>query len=589
MSSKPATSRVNVGCTVDKIKECEKKKMKCYEETGVCHSLKFFEKKSTSKSLKPVPEVQKKTPSPVQKQEEIETKKTISDFIKELKKYKTAKEAIEKIFNTNKKDVEDAEKAIEKIKELNEKDKELNEKDTENTKSRQGFIYELLWDICIKFNITNFTNKHTEHGTGNFNIFSNFEKIQKHFNEYLKQGYISGNSGGYSDITFRTKQEETDMNYDLNLVSVKYYQNDNKKDITKYDIQKLCTLIDDRKNDNYNSINTLLFVKNKEDFKKICKSANQSSNVLIKYISPHGNYENVYDLQDLEKHYSKLWKILDDFNFLKEKDVNDFKENYLQIYKKKFIPRFHQELFIEKITSLIKKEQKKILVGAIPRSGKTYIMAGTILKDVEDAKGADKKSKTKFNNYLIITPAPNETLKQYYEAFDDYYDFKNNNIVPINVKDVEIDKEAEKIEFKGEVGKHNVFLISKQRLGFRDKEDNDKEDIEIYNKKYIEKLQKNIKDYFGNNKFKFIFFDEAHFGMSTRIAQDIFSELDKKDESYKIYVTATYNKPKQIYNVDDKNIIKWDLQDIRLIKNIKNKKTFYKAYKNLKIKFGNKI
>ena len=45
-----------------------------------------------------------------------------------------------------------------------------------------------------------------------------------------------------------------------------------------------------------------------------------------------------------------------------------------------------------------KKEQKKILVGAIPRSGKTYIMAGTILKDVEDAKGADKKSKTKFNN-----------------------------------------------------------------------------------------------------------------------------------------------------------------------------------------------
>ena len=284
MSSKPATSRVKVGCTKAKIEECEKRNMKCYEETGVCHSLKFFEKKSTSKSLKPAPEVQKKTPSPAQKQEEIKTTKTIHDFIKELKKYKTAKEAIEKIFNTNKKDVEDAEKAIEKIKELNEKDKELNEKDTENTKSRQGFIYELLWDICIKFNITNFTNKHTEHGTGNFNIFSNFVEIKDYINKYLNQGYISGNSGGYSDITFRTKQEETDMNYDLNLVSVKYYQNDNKKDITKYDIQKLCTLIDDRKNDNYNSINTLLFVKNKEDFKKICKSANQSSNVLIKYM-----------------------------------------------------------------------------------------------------------------------------------------------------------------------------------------------------------------------------------------------------------------------------------------------------------------
>ena len=102
--------------------------MKCYEETGVCHSLKFFEKKSTSKSLKPAPEVQKKTPSPVQKQEEIKTDKTIRNFIKELKNYKTAKEAIEKIF----KDDNNADSII----------KELNEKDKENTKSRQGFIYD---------------------------------------------------------------------------------------------------------------------------------------------------------------------------------------------------------------------------------------------------------------------------------------------------------------------------------------------------------------------------------------------------------------------------------------------------------------
>jgi len=71
------------------------------------------------------------------------------------------------------------------------------------------------------------------------------------------------------------------------------------------------------------SINTLLFVKDKEHFKELCKSANKSSNILIKYISPRGNYENVYDIQDLEKYYSKLWKILDDFNFLK--DVHDFK------------------------------------------------------------------------------------------------------------------------------------------------------------------------------------------------------------------------------------------------------------------------
>ena len=145
-------------------------------------------------------------------------------------------------------------------------------------------------------------------------------------------------------------------------------------------------------------------------------------------------------------------------------------------------------------------------------------MAGTILKDVKDSVNVDKKSKTKFNNYLIITPAPNETLKQYYEAFDDYYDFKNNDIVPINVKDVEIGKEAEKIECKGEVGKQNVFLMSKQRLGFRDKEDKDKENSEIYNKiyedkDYIKKIRKNIKRNYGDNKIKFIVFDEEHVEM----------------------------------------------------------------------------
>ena len=162
MSSKPATSRVNVGCTEDKKKECEKKipsklcnpnsksndpNIYCFNNTEINRrKIMDYEQKSTSKSLKPVPEAQQKTPSPVQKQKEIKTDKTIRNFIKELKKYKTAKEAIENIFK-------DDDNAVSIIKELNEKDKE-------NTKSRQGFIYELLWDICIKFNITNFTNKH---------------------------------------------------------------------------------------------------------------------------------------------------------------------------------------------------------------------------------------------------------------------------------------------------------------------------------------------------------------------------------------------------------------------------------------------
>ena len=409
-------------CSAEKIQICISKNKICNTKTGRCIN-KPKTNASAKSNIVTNTTIDNSSSDKVSTSTKkiINTKKTILDFIKELgkKKYKTADEVINNIFN-KKEDDDDAIKVINEIV-IN----EINE--VKNNASKKGYIYELLWDICIKFGITDFTKEKSEHAIGNFNIFHNFKNIKEYINEYLKQGYISSNSGGYSDITFRTKEQNKDTQYNLNLVSVKYIKG---KDIKNYDIQNLCTLIRDRENDDYKSINTLLFVKDKEDFKKICKSANQSSNVLIKYISPNGNYENVYDLSDLEDYYKELMKTLSDYNFLD--NVDEFKEKYLKTYKKKFMPRFHQELFIEKISDLIYKNQKKILVGAIPRSGKTFIMAGTILADVIKHRDEGKKS---FNNYVIITPAPNETLSQYSKAFNDYYDFANNDIVTIDVKD----------------------------------------------------------------------------------------------------------------------------------------------------------
>lgn len=462
--------------------------------------------------------------------------KTVLDFIKELKEYGTATKVIENI----------------------------------DSKSKQGYIYELLWDLCIKLNIFMKTkNIHKHHTIYNFNTEKSckFETITKIFDNYLKKSFISSNSEGYSDITFKVE----DILY---LASSKYYSTE--KPIADYDIQKLCPLIE-RENDNYKEIKVLLFVKNKQNFIKKCKNANKSSDILIKYISPNGNYENVYDLNDLEKYYKDLYEILKDFKFLEDNnELKQFKEKYLKSLKSKFIPRFHQELFIEKITSLVKKDQKKILVGAIPRSGKTYIMSGTILKDSLDKK---------FKNYAIITPAPNETLDQYYKAFTDYYDFNDFKIHKIT-KNGKLDPTDRK---------NNVFLISKQRLGFKETKDtkntnkiNDDNEFS-YSNEAVKKIKENIKKYFGDTEFRFIFFDEAHFGMTTSIAQDIFNELDKFNISHKIYVTATYNKTKQIYKIEDRNIIKWDLNDIKLIKNIQSETTFYKAYDNLESIFGSEI
>ena len=93
-------------------KQCEKYKKKTESKEEIKEEIKKSSKyKSSSKSS---PEITKEEP----KSPNIQSKKTILDFIKELKKYKTAKEAIETIIENDK----DGKETVEKINEK--KDKE---------------------------------------------------------------------------------------------------------------------------------------------------------------------------------------------------------------------------------------------------------------------------------------------------------------------------------------------------------------------------------------------------------------------------------------------------------------------------------
>ena len=89
--------------------------------------------------------------------------------------------------------------------------------DIDTDKSKQGFIYERLWDICIKFGIVKHiitfdNNNKLLHIDNNVNeliilekkLFKEFKDI---FDNYLKSNIQSGKSGGYSDITFRNENE----------------------------------------------------------------------------------------------------------------------------------------------------------------------------------------------------------------------------------------------------------------------------------------------------------------------------------------------------------------------------------------------
>ena len=427
-------------------------------------------------------------------------------------------------------------------------------------KSTRGFYYERLWDICIKFGLTDLTLKPNEddfttHWEGNANndIVTkdmDFWKKVKFENEYLQGGVRSGSSGGYSDITFLNTTKDSE---ELYLISVKYYEK--AKGVKEYDIPELCAIIEKQKQTD-RVTNVCIFVKDKIEVIDKFEAQNSSSDILIKYISPGGKYENIYDSQDLHKYYFKLRELLSQYNyFATSKDIQNFETNYLKNLKQPFIPRFHQKLFIDTINDLIINEKKPgVLVGAIPRSGKSFIMAGSILEYV---KAYDiKHPQGKKLNFLIITPAPNETFGEYTDIFDGHIDFQNNNIgykvFKKKINSSDLDKT-----------KHNVIIMSKQKLGWAEpgKEGDEK----------IEAIKKRINDTFKEIKkdITMMYLDEAHFGMSTEKSMQILKMLETFGNKIpKVYVTATYNKPLKIYNIQPDCKLTWDINDINTMKNL---------------------
>jgi len=465
-----------------------------------------------------------------------------------------------------------------------EKDGIVKEKD----RSYRGFVYERLWDICIKFGVVDYltmknneTDDYKEYNT--CHLFGNLNREtidyedkcwSGQFEKYLGDNIQSGNSGGYSDISFvnQYKIKDEDGKWiekeDIYFISVKYYEKE--KGVGDYDIGKLCTLIEKHKGkhgDN-RTIHILIFVKDKEDVIKKFNKQQKSSDIMMKYIDPKGDgtFPNIYDEKDLEQAITKLKLLLEQYNYLEDEisrtRFSVGKDSYLQILKSPFVPRFHQKLFIDKINELILKDgEKNILVGAIPRSGKSYIMMGSI---IEYVKEMNKNDNTRGLNFILVTPAPNETFGEYDDIYNSYIDFDNLDINCIKLKSgkTNIRKELDK-------KKHNLFIVSKQMLGYKEGNETSKtpenQNIQIIKKTTEERVRKLLD---GDKNFDLILLDEAHFGMSTENAQEILNVLEGLGKNTpKLFVTATYNKPLSVYGIDaEKCKLTWDINDIQMFK-----------------------
>ena len=493
---------------------------------------------------------------------------------------------------------------------------EVAEGDIVEDRVSQGFYYERLWDLCIKFGATNLTlpaikgKLQTSHiinenpNIKGIDFQSNCwdgNKLHKNPDGYLSQHVRSGNSGGYSDITFLNQKFDDKGNKiggeELYFISVKYFKQE--KEIGEYDIGKICSLIrEHEKKDRI--IKLYIFVKNKKDAIAKFEAQHRSSNILIKYINPGGKYEHIYDVNDLQEAFFKLKKILEQYDYLSSNNIPDFQRNYLNVLKDVFIPRFHQELFILKMNKLIEQGEKNLLVGAIPRSGKSYIMAGTILEYVKKQEELHPGKKVKF---LMITPAPNETFGEYETIFNKYIEFDKLGIDVVTYKDG-----VNSTKICKNKDKHCVIIISKQKLGWSAGSNAEKTLVKDDQEEYkvdegedeVEEVEESedetdiktikqrvIKLFDANPDIDIMFLDEAHFGMSTEKAQQIVKVLDSAiSNTIKIYVTATYNKPLQAYGVKAECKLTWDMNDIQTIQTINEKTIKDNAIQK---QFGNDI
>jgi hypothetical protein len=212
--------------------------------------------------------------------------------------------------------------------------------------------------------------------------------------------------------------------------------------------------------------------------------------------------------------------------------------------------RFHQRYFIDStLTNLA--TSKKFIWGAVPRSGKTYMIGGMVSR--------------RQNDTIIILGAKSETEGQFLKLFTSHSDFDAYRIV-VGSTILRASKSA----------KATLFLWSQEYL---------KNKINNKTHQFTEAFQKSrVAEHLIKTKQDIhvdLYFDEIHKGGSTEKARAIIDALIHANVSINFFtmVTATFAKPTLAYehlrfdkkkSIDKKKplIIEWSYIDNQYMKTI---------------------
>ncbi len=444
---------------------------------------------------------------------------------------------------------------------------------------------EVLLRLFGKLGLINKLNNYTV-CNGNFNLknITKQETFKNIFYNDKNQLINLKDKGDASDLTLIHNKNDKHL---LAITS----KNINNLNVGNLDIDKILTNFKKYEKDGF-TMSLGICIRNINVFNEMVKNIEYTNNDLKNIIKKEDTI--VIDWNDL----------IESYNLFKDIYGNIEIKNIIKNNKHVVVLRMHQKLGVIKTMNMKNYNKNKILWGHIQRSGKSYIMCGTI---IEDSKNKDKC------NYLIMTTAPNETIEQYLYALN-CFQLNDFNIINLNGNN-----KSPKLSNKNIIICSKQFLDNKNDLNEKNTKNTKitKTDIKKSVNKHLEKdnkktktkysddeIEKLLKEYNitneeilkdkSSNKITIIewlknmnidirFLDESHNGGTTQLAKDTLEYYGKN--SFTIQITGTYSKTVNNYNIPKENCILWDLEDIRLCQNIDKEGNIEK----LVSKHGNEI
>lgn len=321
---------------------------------------------------------------------------------------------------------------------------------------------------------------------------------------------------GTSDVSYTVRD-------DLYLSSSKYFER--VRSIDDYDISGLIQLWDSLYRTQYRDLCVVLFVRDRDEFLKMAQRANKS----------HLNkVTHVFGIAEMERMVSVIR------DALRTQDLEDYMRVMTSTQRTPLNLLFHQRLMLS-MTLACQDDRTRlglrplwIIWGALPRSGKSYLTAGHILRSIERG----------MRSFLLVTPIPNETIHQFKDdLFDRLAEFADVDMVVGN-EITEHVKAYQEATAAGKPTRPFVAMMSKQLDHAASRNDPGKLGVAC------------------GFSFDTIYYDEGHCGGSTELSLQMFESYTDPSRTQIIMMTATYHKPHTVLGVPAENIILWDLDGL---------------------------